>query len=75
MREESFIPMRVIPAIRTVLVYMLGSNTLGGFVESNISAMQRAVAKGALNNGNLLLYIDRYNAPATLERSLSRTRQ
>ena len=53
---------------RTVLVYMLGSNTLGGFVESNISAMQRAVAKGALNNGNLLLYIDRYNALPTLER-------
>ena len=52
---------------RTVLVYMLGSNTLGGFVENNISAMQRAVSNGFLNNGNLLLYVDRYNALPTLE--------
>lgn len=51
----------------TVLVYMIGSNTLSGFVESNISDMQKAVEKGALHNGNLLLYIDRYGAP-TLER-------
>lgn len=50
---------------RTVLVYMLGSNTLGGFVESNISAMKKAVEKGGLHNGNLLLYIDRYNAVPT----------
>ena len=53
---------------RTVLVYMLGSNTLGGFVESNISAMKKAVEKGGLHNGNLLLYIDRYNAVPTLEK-------
>ena len=53
---------------RTVLVYMLGSNTLGGFVESNISAMKKAVEKGALHNGNLLLYIDRYNTVPTLEK-------
>ena len=47
---------------------MLGSNTLGGFVESNISAMKKAVEKGALHNGNLLLYIDRYNTVPTLEK-------
>ena len=51
----------------TVLVYMVGSNTLSGFVESNISDMKKAVGKGALHNGNLLLYIDRYGTP-TLER-------
>lgn len=36
---------------RTVLVYMLGSNTLGGFVESNISAMKKAVEKGGRTTG------------------------
>ncbi|MCD7710714.1 MAG: clostripain-related cysteine peptidase [Porphyromonadaceae bacterium] len=52
---------------RTVLVYMLGSNSLSSYIETNISAMKKAVEEGALHYGNLLLYIDRYNAQPTLE--------
>ena len=53
---------------RTVLVYMLASNSLSSYAEPNIDDIAKAVGKGALNDGNLLLYIDKYNAAPVLER-------
>lgn len=53
---------------RTVLVYMVASNSLSGFDIENIENIKRAVEKGALNGGNILLYIDRYNSSPVLER-------
>lgn len=53
---------------RTVLVYIVASNSLEGFDIKNIEDIKRAVEKGALNGGNILLYIDRYNTQPILER-------
>ncbi|MBQ8424123.1 MAG: hypothetical protein IJY36_07715 [Coprobacter sp.] len=55
-------------ANRTVLVYMVASNTLSSYTETNISGITEAVKAGALNNGNMLLYIDKYNSLPTLEK-------
>lgn len=46
------------PVERTVLVYMLANNSLGyyGMDYQNLNAMQTAVAQGALNGGNLIVY-------------------
>ncbi len=53
---------------RTVLVYMVASNSLKSYVPKNIEEIKRAVEKGALNGGNMLLYIDQYNSQPVLER-------
>ena len=53
---------------RTVLVNMVASNSLKSYVPKNIEEIKRAVEKGALNGGNMLLYIDRYNSSPVLER-------
>ena len=57
---------------RTVLVYMVASNSLSSYVKKNIDEIKRAVEKGALNGGNMLLYIDRYNSLPVLERIVLR---
>ncbi len=52
---------------RTVLVYMVASNTLSFYAETNISSISDAIEEGALNGGNFLVYVDKYNSLPTLE--------
>ena len=46
------------PVDRTVLVYMLANNNLSEYANQNIELMLSAASKGALNGGNLIVYLD-----------------
>ena len=44
-------------AERTVLVYIMGQNSLSGFIQADVDEMKQAVAAGALGDNNrLILY-------------------
>ena len=54
-------------AERTVLVYIMGQNSLSGFIQADVDEMKQAVAAGALGDNNrLILYIDDYKKPRLL---------
>ena len=46
------------PVDRTVLVYMPANNNLSEYANQNIELMLSAASKGALNGGNLIVYLD-----------------
>lgn len=46
------------PVDRTILVYMLANNNLSEYANQNIELMLSAASKGALNGGNLIVYLD-----------------
>lgn len=51
-------------ANRTILVYIIGENSLSGFIDYDIEEMKEAVAAGVLGeNNNLIVYIDDEKTP------------
>lgn len=47
------------PATRTVLIYFAGDNSLSSYVSQNIQMIKEGLLQDQVDNGNLLLYIDR----------------
>ena len=52
------------PAPRTILIYMMGENSLASFMQYDIEEMKQAVAEGALQGCNLIVCQDGTRRPA-----------
>lgn len=53
-------------AVRTVLAYIIGDNSLSRYAEPNIEAMMEGLAVGNEQHINLLVYQDNHSDPPTL---------
>ncbi len=54
------------PAPKTILIYMLGDNSLNKFVDQNIKSIKENILQYDINASNLLIYIDKINAAPKL---------